>query len=89
MNTVQHISNHFCYFGPLPASTPSITRDQYQKWIGGQWGRDEQAELAAQLSEAKSKKSQIMQEANACVAPLQDAVDPGTATDKEMPALLA
>lgn len=75
--------------GPLPANTTSIAPDgQYQKWNGSLWSRDEEAERAAQLGEAQSKKNQLMRVANSRIAPLQDAVDLGIASNEETQALL-
>ncbi|EAA7553523.1 tail fiber assembly protein, partial [Salmonella enterica] len=47
------------------------------------WVKDEAAETAARLREAEGNKSRLLQMASGKIAPLQDAVDLGIATDDE------
>ncbi|EMA3598275.1 tail fiber assembly protein [Salmonella enterica] len=70
--------------GPLPENVTSVSPDgEYQKWDGKAWVNDEAAETAARLREAKGTKSRLLQMASEKIAPLQDAVDLGLATDDE------
>ncbi|EAM2148824.1 tail fiber assembly protein [Salmonella enterica] len=76
--------------GPLPENVTSVSPDgEYQKWDGMAWVKDEAAEKAAQLRQAEETKSRLLQMASEKIAPLQDAVDLGEATDKEKASLLA
>ncbi|EJZ7019556.1 tail fiber assembly protein [Salmonella enterica] len=72
--------------GPLPENVTSVSPDgEYQKWDGKAkvWVKDEAAETAARLREAEGNKSRLLQMASGKIAPLQDAVDLGIATDDE------
>ncbi|EJA5033854.1 tail fiber assembly protein [Salmonella enterica] len=70
--------------GPLPENVTSVSPDgEYQKWDGKAWVKDEAAEAAAQLREAEETKKRLLQTASEKIAPLQDAVDLGIATDEE------
>lgn len=70
--------------GPLPENVTSVSPDgEYQKWDGKAWVKDEAAETAARLREAEGTKSRLLQMASEKIAPLQDAVDLGIATDDE------
>ncbi|EPD0211789.1 tail fiber assembly protein [Salmonella enterica] len=70
--------------GPLPENVTSVSPDgEYQKWDGKAWVKDEAAETAARLREAEGTKSRLLQMASGKIAPLQDAVDLGIATDDE------
>ncbi|MDJ7442966.1 tail fiber assembly protein [Salmonella enterica] len=70
--------------GPLPENVTSVSPDdEYQKWDGKAWVKDEAAETAARLREAEGTKSRLLQTAAEKIAPLQDAVDLGIATDDE------
>ncbi|EDA1492511.1 tail fiber assembly protein [Salmonella enterica subsp. enterica] len=70
--------------GPLPENVTSVSPDgEYQKWDGKAWVKDEAAETAAQLRQAEETKSRLLQIASEKIAPLQDAVDLGLATDDE------
>ncbi|EAQ5741249.1 tail fiber assembly protein [Salmonella enterica subsp. enterica serovar Adjame] len=76
--------------GPLPGNVTSVSADgEYQKWDGKAWVKDEAAEKAAQLRQAEETKSRLLQMATEKIAPLQDAVDLGEATDDEKARLLA
>ncbi|EKN9113267.1 tail fiber assembly protein [Salmonella enterica] len=70
--------------GPLPENVTSVSPDgKYQKWDGKAWVKDEAAETAARLREAEGTKSRLLQMAAEKIAPLQDAVNLGLATDDE------
>lgn len=70
--------------GPLPENVTSVSPDgEYQKWDGKAWVKDEAAETAARLREAEVTKRRLLQMASGKIAPLQDAVDLGIATDEE------
>ncbi|ECD0594063.1 tail fiber assembly protein [Salmonella enterica subsp. enterica serovar Panama] len=72
--------------GPLPENVTSVSPGgEYQKWDGKAkvWVKDEAAEIAAQLREAEETKKRLLQMASEKIAPLQDAVDLGIATDDE------
>ncbi|MCT7048570.1 tail fiber assembly protein [Salmonella enterica] len=70
--------------GSLPENVTTISPDgQYEKWDGTKWVKDEEAETAARLCEAEGTKSRLLQMASGKIAPLQDAVDLGLATDEE------
>ncbi|EAP3361032.1 tail fiber assembly protein [Salmonella enterica subsp. enterica serovar Schwarzengrund] len=70
--------------GPLPENVTSVSPDgEYQKWDGKAWVKDEAAETAARLREAEGTKRRLLQMASGKIAPLQDAVDLGIATDDE------
>ncbi|ECB7116861.1 tail fiber assembly protein, partial [Salmonella enterica subsp. enterica serovar Typhimurium] len=69
---------------PLPENVTSVSPDgEYQKWDGKTWVKDEAAETATRLREAEGTKSRLLQTAAEKIAPLQDAVDLGIATDDE------
>ncbi|ECV0010339.1 tail fiber assembly protein [Salmonella enterica] len=72
--------------GPLPENVTSVSPGgEYQKWDSKAkvWVKDEAAETAARLREAEGNKSRLLQMASGKIAPLQDAVDLGIATDDE------
>ncbi|EIU8459523.1 tail fiber assembly protein [Salmonella enterica] len=76
--------------GPLPENVTSVSPDgEYQKWDGKAWVKDEEAEKAAQLRQAEETKNNLLKMATEKIAPLQDAVDLGEATDDEKARLLA
>lgn len=76
--------------GPLPENVTSVSPDgEYQKWDGKAWVKDEEAEKAAQLRQAEETKNNLLQMATEKIAPLQDAVDLGEATDDEKTRLMA
>ncbi|EDI6982019.1 tail fiber assembly protein [Salmonella enterica] len=78
--------------GTLPENVTSVSPGgEYQKWDGKAkvWVNDEAAEAAARLREAEGTKNRLLQIASEKIAPLQDAVDLGEATDKEKASLLA
>ncbi|EAZ4787046.1 tail fiber assembly protein [Salmonella enterica] len=72
--------------GPLPENVTSVSPGgEYRKWDSKAkvWVNDEAAEAAARLREAEGTKSRLLQMASGKIAPLQDAVDLGIATDEE------
>ncbi|EBE9405340.1 tail fiber assembly protein [Salmonella enterica] len=72
--------------GPLPENATSVSPGGgYKKWDSKTqvWVNDEAAEAAARLREAEETKSRLLQMASEKIAPLQDAVDLGLATDDE------
>ncbi|EDG9409305.1 tail fiber assembly protein [Salmonella enterica subsp. enterica serovar Tennessee] len=72
--------------GPLPENVTSVSPGGgYKKWDSKAkvWVNDEAAEAAARLREAEGTKSRLLQTAAEKIAPLQDAVDLGIATDDE------
>ncbi|HFJ2150057.1 TPA: tail fiber assembly protein [Salmonella enterica] len=72
--------------GPLPENVTSVSPGGgYKKWDSKakDWVNDEGAEVAARLREAEGTKSRLLQMASGKIAPLQDAVDLGIATDDE------
>ncbi|EAA2690428.1 tail fiber assembly protein [Salmonella enterica subsp. enterica] len=72
--------------GPLPENVTSVSPGgEYRKWDSKAkvWVNDEAAEAAARLREAEGTKSRLLQMASGKIAPLQDAVDLGLATDEE------
>ncbi|ELY9613270.1 tail fiber assembly protein [Salmonella enterica] len=76
--------------GLLPEIVTSVSPGgEYQKWDGKAWVKDEEAEKAAQLRQAEETKNNLLQMATEKIAPLQDAVDLGEATDDEKARLLA
>ncbi|EIC4087016.1 tail fiber assembly protein [Salmonella enterica] len=78
--------------GPLPENVTSVSPGgEYQKWDSKAkvWVNDETAEVAARLREAEGTKNRLLQIAAEKIAPLEDAVDLGEATDDEKARLLA
>ncbi|EBE6211530.1 tail fiber assembly protein [Salmonella enterica] len=72
--------------GPLPENATSVSPGGgYKKWDSKTqvWANDEAAEAAARLREAEGTKNRLLQIASEKIAPLQDAVDLGIATDDE------
>lgn len=61
----------------------------YDNWDGTRWVTDKEAQHAALVQEAILQKVQLMSEATIAIAPLQDAVDTGIATDEETRQLTA
>ena len=57
---------------------------EYQKWNGTSWVKDAEAEKLFRIREADETKNSLMQVASEQIAPLQDAVDLGIATEEEI-----
>lgn len=75
--------------GPLPENTTSIAPDgQYQKWNGKAWVHDAGAEKIALIAQATQQKESLLALAASKIAPLQDAVDLGIATEEESALLI-
>ncbi|MDM3007568.1 MULTISPECIES: tail fiber assembly protein [unclassified Citrobacter] len=76
--------------GSLPDNVVSVAPDgSYEKWDGKKWVKDEEAEKAANITDAQNTKASLMQEANNTIAVLQDAVDLDMATDDDVKLLTA
>ncbi|HGM6858944.1 TPA: tail fiber assembly protein [Serratia rubidaea] len=74
--------------GPLPDGctfTPPNT--PYDTWDGEKWVTDEAKALSDQIQMAKNELAQRSAEAAEAIAPLQDAVEFGDATDAEQESL--
>ncbi|MEL5280826.1 tail fiber assembly protein [Serratia bockelmannii] len=78
------------YLGPVATGwTLLAPLTPYDKWNGKKWVTDKATQHAAFVKEADDKKTQMMGDATAAIAPLQDAVDTGIATDEETRQLTA
>lgn len=70
--------------GELPTTLTLLApQTPYDKWDGKAWVTDKEALHAAMVQEATTKKAQLMSDATAAIAPLQDAVDTDIATEEE------
>ncbi|HFP9432358.1 TPA: tail fiber assembly protein [Raoultella ornithinolytica] len=71
--------------GTLPDDVTAIApTDSYQKWNGDGWISDPEAKHQAEVSSAIELLTELMREANAKIAPLNDAVELGIQTDEEV-----
>ncbi|MBW5816801.1 tail fiber assembly protein [Yersinia kristensenii] len=61
----------------------------YDKWNGTEWVTDKAAQQAAATREAEATKAELLNDAAARIAPLQDAVDTELATDSDKEQLTA
>ncbi|CQJ57435.1 tail fiber assembly protein G [Yersinia intermedia] len=61
----------------------------YDKWNGSKWMTDKAAQQAAAVQTAEETKAQLLNDATVKIAPLQDAVDTGMATDEDKEQLTA
>lgn len=76
--------------GPLPENVTWLSPEgEYQKWNGTSWVKDAEAEKLFRIREADETKNSLMQVASEQIAPLQDAVDLGIATEEEISLLAA
>ncbi|HEE9836892.1 tail fiber assembly protein [Citrobacter freundii] len=76
--------------GALPDDVVSIAPEgHFMKWDGKNWVHDADAEKTAQITQATQQKESLMALAASKIAPLQDAVDIGIATEAEAALLLA
>ncbi|CAI0830230.1 Caudovirales tail fibre assembly protein [Serratia rubidaea] len=74
--------------GPLPdGCTFTPPKTPYDTWDGEKWVTDEAKALSDQIQMAKNELAQRSAEAAEAIAPLQDAVEFGDATDAEQTAL--
>ncbi|HGY5199727.1 TPA: tail fiber assembly protein [Raoultella ornithinolytica] len=71
--------------GELPEGvTTKAPAGSYQKWDGENWVNDAEAKHQAEVSSAIELLTELMREANAKIAPLNDAVELGIQTDEEV-----
>ncbi|WP_338132150.1 tail fiber assembly protein [Yersinia kristensenii] len=76
--------------GDLPNTLTLLApQTQYDKWNGTEWVTDKAAQQAAATREAEATKAELLNEAAARIAPLQDAVDTQLATNDEKAQLTA
>ncbi|EKQ7212216.1 TPA: tail fiber assembly protein [Citrobacter freundii] len=76
--------------GALPDDVVSIAPEgHFVKWDGKKWVHDADAEKTAQITQATQQKESLLVLAASKIAPLQDAVDIGIATEAEAALLLA
>lgn len=75
--------------GDYPAATTTLApATPYDRWNGNEWITDVDAQRAADVAAAEQQKTALTLAANSAIAPLQDAVDLGIATDEELALLL-
>lgn len=71
--------------GDLPEGvTTKAPTGSYQKWDGTNWVNDSEAKHKAEASSATELLTELIREANAKIAPLNDAVELGIQTDDEV-----
>lgn len=76
--------------GALPDDVVSVAPEGYfVKWDGKKWVHDADAEKTAHITQATQQKESLLALAASKIAPLQDAVDIGIATEAETALLLA
>ncbi|HGY4930059.1 TPA: tail fiber assembly protein [Citrobacter braakii] len=76
--------------GALPDDVVSVAPEgHFVKWDGKKWVHDADAEKTAQITQATQQKESLLVLAASKIAPLQDAVDIGIATEAEAALLLA
>lgn len=74
--------------GDYPEDTTTLApATSYDKWNGSQWVTDSKAQHAADVAEAEQKKSALLAEATAVIAPLADAQAGGYIDDADVPRL--
>ena len=79
-------------FTASPDDTTSYGPEIYERVVAGEFGEIaayEPSSDAALLPAARSQQKRLMQDAGLAVAPLQDAVDLGVATDEQVEQLSA
>lgn len=75
--------------GALPDNVVSVAPDGvYVKWDGKEWTHDAEAEKLALVAQATQQKESLLALASSKIAPLQDAVDLGIATEEESALLI-
>ena len=78
------------FIGELPDTLTLLApKTVYDKWNGSKWVTDKALQQAAAIQEAEEKKARLLNAAAAKIAPLQDAVDTGMATDDDKVQLTA
>ncbi|CNJ99897.1 tail fiber assembly protein [Yersinia vastinensis] len=78
------------YLGDLPDThTLLAPQTTYDFWNGDLWVTDTKAQHVAAIQIAEDTKKQLLNEAAASIAPLQDAIDTELATDSEKEQLIA
>lgn len=78
------------FIGDLPDTLTLLApQTHYDKWNGAKWVTDKVLQKAAAVQEAEEKKTRLLNAAAAKIAPLQDAVDTGMATDDDKEQLMA
>ncbi|MCJ7956616.1 MAG: tail fiber assembly protein [Pseudomonas sp.] len=71
--------------GPVPEGFTKDPRPSpYHAWIGGKWKLDKDAERTGQIADAVAMRDNLIRDAATRIAPLQDAVDLGEATDEDV-----
>ncbi|MDN4268250.1 tail fiber assembly protein [Citrobacter freundii] len=76
--------------GALPDDVVSVAPEgHFVKWDGKKWVHDADAEKTAHITQATQQKESLLVLAASKIAPLQDAVDIGIATEAEAALLLA
>ncbi|CFQ49735.1 tail fiber assembly protein [Yersinia similis] len=76
--------------GPLPENcTRQVPTNQFDRWDGSQWVKDENAEKKHHLAEAGQKKRGLLNEASDKIQILQDSIELGLVTETTKAELLA
>ncbi|HDI3034378.1 tail fiber assembly protein [Cronobacter sp. EKM101R] len=76
--------------GDLPENTTALSPSgDFKKWNGQKWVDDKEAKNAFIISEASNQKNSMLTYAAERIAPLQDAVELGIATETEIADLAA
>lgn len=71
--------------GPVPDGFTKDPRPSpYHAWDGGKWKLDKDAERNGQIADAVGTRDNLIRDAATRIAPLQDAVDLGEASDEDM-----
>ncbi|WP_174634688.1 tail fiber assembly protein [Yersinia thracica] len=78
------------YIADLPDTLTLLApQTVFDKWNGKKWVTDNAAQQAAVTQVADEKKAQLLSEATAIIAPLQDAKNDGYIDDADIPRLAA
>ncbi|MGJ0639177.1 tail fiber assembly protein [Xenorhabdus bovienii] len=74
--------------GEIPTELTRLApKNPFDKWNGKQWVTDAVAQREYEIRQTEQRKSNLQQQADFVIKPLQDAVDLGIATDAEKSAL--